>query len=248
MCIERAIFGARNASAFRLRHLVKLQVVTHRGMLAGPVGGESESRQTLRAVVGDGDTGNLLERAVWFGGVPHQLRGVPVDLVEIGAIRRNPVITRSTADVSAKSPEGAIALDVGARRILRDSDLGAIDMERGDVAVPENRSVQESVIGGDGQPAKFSGRASPCVDRHDLADANSSVFVNAAHADSVTNGVSDDERIRPIVQEGDVERRTASSVLERGVAQRAICIHAEYDDAVGIWRIRSDERWFAVWT
>ena len=26
------------ASAFRLRHLVKLQVVTHRGMLAGPAG------------------------------------------------------------------------------------------------------------------------------------------------------------------------------------------------------------------
>ena len=39
MCIERAIYGARNASAFRLRHLVKLQVVNHRGMLAGPVGG-----------------------------------------------------------------------------------------------------------------------------------------------------------------------------------------------------------------
>jgi hypothetical protein len=39
MCIERAIYGARNASAFRLRHLVKLQVVTYRGMFAGPVEG-----------------------------------------------------------------------------------------------------------------------------------------------------------------------------------------------------------------
>src|SRR5580704_6964990 len=208
----------------------------------------SESRQPLRAVVGDGDTGNLLQRAVWLGGVPDQLRGVPVDLVEKGAIRRHPIVARAAADVSTKPPEGAIALDVWARRILRNSDLGAVDMEGGDVAVPENRSEQESVIGGDGQPAKFSDRASPCVDRYDLADANSAVFVNAAHADSVTDGVCEDESIRSVVQESDVERRTATSVLERGVAERAVCIHAEYNDAVGIRRIRSDGPWFAVWT
>src|SRR4029077_5029426 len=108
------------------------------------------------------------------------------------AIWRNPAIARAAADVCTKRPEGAIALDVGARRILRDTDLGAVDMEGGDVAVPENRSVQDSVIGGQGQPAEFSDRASLCVDRYELADANSAVFVNAAHADSVTDGVSDD--------------------------------------------------------
>src|ERR1700730_7461902 len=103
----------------------------------------SESRQTLRAVVGDGDTGNLLQRAVGSSGVPHQLRGVPIDLVEKGAIWRHTIVARAATDVSTKRPEGAIALDVGACRILRDSDLEAVvDMEGGDVAVPENRSVQ----------------------------------------------------------------------------------------------------------
>src|SRR4029077_3198177 len=173
--------------------------------------------------------------------------GIPVDLVQKCAVRRNPVIARSAADVSTKPPEGAIALDDGARRILRDSDFGAVDMEGGDVAVPENRGVQESIIGGDGQPAKFSDLASPCVDRYDLADANSAVFVNAAHADSVTDGVSDDEGIRSVVQKRDVERRTAPSVLERGVAERPVCIHPEYNDAVGIRRIRSNRTRFAVW-
>src|SRR4029077_2865930 len=94
----------------------------------------------------------------------------------------------------------------------------------------------------------FSDLASPCVDRYDLVDANSPVFVNVAQADSVTDGVCDDERIRPVVQEGDVERRTASSVLERRVAERAVFIHAEYNDPIGIWRIRSDGPCFAVWT
>ena len=137
---------------------------------------------------------------------------------------------------------------IGARRILRDSDLGAVDVEGGDVAVPENRSVQESVIRGDGRPAKFSDLASPCVDRYDLADANSAVFVDSAHSHSITDGISDDERIRPVMQERDVERRTASSILERSVAERAVGIDAVYHDAVGIWRIRSDGPCFAVWT
>src|SRR5580700_9204682 len=164
-----------------------------------PLAEESEPRQPLRAVIGNRNAGDLLKRAVWLRGVPYQLRGVPVDLVEKGAIRRNPAIARSAADVPTKPPECAIALDFGARRILRDFDLGAVDMEGGDVAVPENRSVHESVIGGDGQPAKFSDRASPCVDRYDLVDANSAVFVNTAQADSVTDGVCEDESIRSVV-------------------------------------------------
>src|SRR5215813_11424609 len=107
---------------------------------------KSESSQAFRAVVGNRDAGNLLQRAVCVGCVSHQLRGVPVDLVEIGTVGRNPVIARSTADVATQAPEGAIAGDVGACRILGDCDLGAIDIESGDVAVPENRGIQKSVI------------------------------------------------------------------------------------------------------
>src|SRR5258708_25690206 len=183
----------------------------------------SESRQPLRAVVRDGDAGHLLQRAVWFGGVPHQLRRIPIDLIQVFTIRTNPAVARAAADVSTKRPEGAIALDLGARRIPRDSDLEAVvDIEGGDVAVPENRSVQESVIGGDGQPAKFSGRASLCVDRYDLADADSAIFVDSAQGHSIADGISDDERIRPVMQERDVERRTASSSLEGAFAQLSL--------------------------
>src|SRR6266849_111865 len=214
-----------------------------------PLASESKSRQTLRAVVGDGDTGNLLQRAVRFGGIPHQLRRIPVDLVEVFTIWRNPAVARSAADVSTKPPEGAIALDVGACRILRDSDLETVvDTEAGDVAVPENRTVQESVIGGHGQPAKFSGRASLCVDRYDPVDANSAIFVDSGQGHSIADGISDDERIRPAFQESDVERRSASSILERAFAERAVGIDAVDYYAVGIRSIRSDELWCAVRT
>ena len=140
----------RNAFAFRLPYLVKLQVLTHGGMLACPIGGKSESRQSLRGVVRDRHAGNLLQRAIRFGGVPDQLRRVPVYLIEKFTIRGNPTVARAAADVSTKPTEGAVALDLGARRILRDSNLEAVDMEAADVAVSENRSVQESVIGRDG--------------------------------------------------------------------------------------------------
>src|SRR5579863_1670090 len=140
----------------------------------------SESRQPLRTVVRDRHAGNFLQRAIRLGSVADQLRGVPVDLVEKGAIRRDPVIAWAAADVSTKPPEGAIALDNRTCGILGDFEFEAVDVECGDVAVPENRSKQESVIGGDGCPAKFSDLASPRVDRYDLADANSSIFVDSA--------------------------------------------------------------------
>src|ERR1700756_1565362 len=120
-------------------------------MIAGPVEPESESRQSLRAVVGNRDAGYFFQRAVRLRGVPHQLRSVPVNLVQKFTIRRDPAVARATADVSTEPSEGAIALDLGARRILRDSDLETVvDIEGGDVAVPENRSVQASVIRGEG--------------------------------------------------------------------------------------------------
>src|SRR5262249_48961630 len=158
------------------------------------------------------------------------------DLIEKGAIRRNPVIARSAADVSAKPPEGAITLDIWTRRILCDFDLGAVDMEGADVAVAENRSVQHSVIGGDSQPAKLSDRASPGINRYNLADANSAIFVDLAQGHSIADGVSDYECIRPVVQELDVEGRSTSSILEGAFAERAVGI-----DAVDYYAVRIRE-------
>ena len=58
----------------------------------------SESRQALWAVIGNVHTGDLLQRTVRLRRVPHQLRGIAVDLVEIGSIGRNPAIARSAGD------------------------------------------------------------------------------------------------------------------------------------------------------
>jgi len=113
-------------------------------------------------------------------------------------------------------------------------------VECGDIAVPENSGEQESIIRGDGRPAKFSDLASPRVDRYDLADANSAVFVDSAQGHSIADGISYDERIRPVVQERDVERRTASSILEGAFAEGAVVIDAVDYDAIGIRSIRSD--------
>src|SRR5215468_4522402 len=70
---------------------------------------ESESRQALRAVVWNPGTGNFRERAVRPRRVAHQLRGIPIDLVETVAIRRQPAVARSAAHGSIDRPEGAIS-------------------------------------------------------------------------------------------------------------------------------------------
>jgi len=72
---------------------------------------------------------------------------------------------------------------------------------------------------------------------YDLADANSAVFVDPAQGHSIAHGKSDDECIRPVMQERDVERRTASSILEGTFAECAVAIDAVDYYAVGIWRI-----------
>src|SRR5215813_2290376 len=89
---------------------------------------KSKSCQTFRAVIGNGNAGNLLQRAVRFGSVPHQLRSVRVELIEVVAVWRNPVVAGTAADVPAEASEGAIALYDGASRILCNSDIEAIDM------------------------------------------------------------------------------------------------------------------------
>src|SRR5689334_14247392 len=81
---------------------------------------ESESRQALRAVVGDRDACNLLKGTVRLSGVAHQFRSIPVDLVEIFAIRRQPAIAWAAANHSIDCSESAISRDLRACRILRD--------------------------------------------------------------------------------------------------------------------------------
>ena len=113
---------------------------------------------------------------------------------------------------------------------------------------PKTVAYKSRSSGETDSPAKFSDLASPCVDRYDLADANSAIFVDPAQGHSIADGICDDERIGPVVQERDVEGRTASSILEGAFAECAVRIDAVDHDAIGIRRIRSDGPCFAVWT
>src|SRR5262249_48753064 len=115
----------------------------------------SESGQALRAVVGDLHAGDLFERTVRSRGVAHQFRGIPVDLVEVGSIGRDPVIARSATDISTQRPEGSIARDLRTRGIFRDLQPATIDSVAAEIAVPEVRRVYESIVRGDTQPAQF---------------------------------------------------------------------------------------------
>src|SRR5260370_10762545 len=167
-----------------------------------------------------------------MGGVADQFRSISVYLVQMLAIWRNPVIAWAAANGSIDRPEGAISRNLPARRILRDADLGAVDAVAANVAVTEVRSEHRSVIRGDGQPAQFRGLACARVERHERADADPPVCIDAAHDDPVAGSYSVDEGIRPTVQEGYVERRGASRVVERGCAEPGGPVHREYDEAV----------------
>src|SRR4029077_3794627 len=175
---------------------------------------ESESRQTLRAIVGNLHAGDLLKRTVALRRVAHQLRGIPVDLVQIGAIWRQPAIARSAAHDSINRSEGAIALDLRGRGILRYGEPVAVDAEAADGAVTEVRREHESVIRGDGKPAHLRGQACTRVDLHDRTDVDFAFCVDASHGEPVCNAEPDEKGIRPVVQEGDVERNSASRVVK----------------------------------
>src|SRR5262245_29262887 len=58
----------------------------------------SELRQAPRAVVANQVIS--FARAVWLSSVTDQLRGIPANLVEVGAIRRNPAIARAAGLVA----------------------------------------------------------------------------------------------------------------------------------------------------
>src|SRR6202007_2544351 len=148
----------------------ELHVIPGRPFIASAHGGNSESRQTLRAVVGDCDACNLLKRTVWLSGLTYQFRRIPVDLVGIFAIRSQPVIAGAAANRSVDRPEGAISWNLWARRILRGGEHVTVDAEAAEVAVNAVRTKHESVIRRDRQPAQFRGHACARVDGHDRAN------------------------------------------------------------------------------
>src|SRR5262249_2492963 len=147
----------------------------------------SKSHQALRAVVGYLDAGDLLQRTVRLRGIRNQFRGIPVDLVEMPAIRRNPAVARSAGDGSVEPPGGAVPRTLAARGILRNGELGAlaIDGVTSDIAVAEVRSVHSSVIRGDGEPAQLRRQTCARVDLHKRADADLAFFTDGADGASV---------------------------------------------------------------
>ena len=151
-------------------------------------------------------------------GVADQLRGIPIDLIEIRAIRRDPVVGRATGHGSVERPGGAVSRNLRARRVLRDFQAAVVDVEGADVAVAEVRSEHRSVVRGNRRPTQLGGHACARVDLHERADVDLAVFLDGAQADAIADGIPDDEGIRPTVQEGDVERRAASRVVELGCA------------------------------
>src|SRR5215472_3528503 len=150
---------------------------------------KSESRQALRTVVGNFYADDLAERPVRTSGVAHQLRSIPVDLVEVGAIRGKPAVARSAAHGSIDRPEGPISLDLRRRRVLRDSELGAVDPKAADVAVTEIRCVHQAIIRRDRQPAELRGPARAVVDLREPADADLTVFVDGGRGTSASDGI-----------------------------------------------------------
>src|SRR5262249_59328424 len=78
------------------------------------------------------------------------------------------------------------------------------------------------------------------IEPHERADAEAAVSIDGSHGASVADGVSDDEGIRPAVQECDVERGAAFCVVELCRAEGAVLTQGKDGEAIGIRRIRSD--------
>src|SRR5262245_25240810 len=155
-------------------------------------------------------------------------------------IRREPAVGRTAGDVSTEPPGRAVAWNPRARRIARDLQATAVDAIAADVAVAEVRGVDGAVVRRYGQPTQLGGQTCARVDLHERADADRAVLLDGAHGASVADGISDNEGIRPTVQEGDVERRAASGVVEPGCAEGAVLAQGKDGEAIGIWRVRGD--------
>src|SRR5262249_56611156 len=158
----------------------------------------------------------------------------------IRPIRRDRVVARAAGDVSTEPPGGTVSRNPRARRIAHDFQAAAVDVIAADVAVAEVRGVDGPVVRRYGQPAQLGGQACARVYLHERADADLAVFPDGAHGASVADGKSDDEGIRPTVQEGDVERRAAAGVVEPGGAEGAVLAQRKDGEAIGIRRVRGD--------
>src|SRR5262249_53184662 len=153
----------------------------------------SEPRQALGAVVGDRNLGDLLERTVRLAGVADELRGVAVDLVQVGAVRREPIVARSAGHGWGQTSSGAIARYLRARGVLRDLQAPAVDVKATDVAVAEVRREDEPVIRRNGEPAQLGRQAPARVDLHQRADVDLAVSIDGAYGAPVADGISEDE-------------------------------------------------------
>ena len=96
------------------------------------------------------------------------------------------------------------------------------------------------IVSGDTEPTQLRRQAWTRVDFREGADTEFAVGIDLCQSASVADGISDDERIRPTMQESEVEGRARLPVLEAGHAEGAILLHRKYDEAIGIRRVRSD--------
>src|SRR5580698_10612946 len=107
---------------------------------------KSESRQALRAVVGNLHAAHFLKRAIRLRGVANELRGVAVNLVEIRVIRAEPTIGRAAGHGSVEPPGGAVSRNLWASRIAGYFEAITVDPVAADVAVAEVRRIHHFII------------------------------------------------------------------------------------------------------
>src|SRR5262249_45127972 len=163
-----------------------------------------------------------VQRTVRLRGVPHEFRGVSVDLIEIRAVRCEPAVARPAGDGRIQTSRRAVARNSCTRRILRDLEALAVEAKRADVAVAEIRRIHGSISRRDGEPAQLGRQPGAGVDLHQRTHLEFPVSIDGSYGTPVADRISDDEGIRLAVQEGDVERRSPLRVLERALSKLAV--------------------------
>ena len=162
-----------------------------------------------------------VEPAVILNRVTDQLGCVAVDLVQVRAVGREPVVARAAADGPVERPERAVSRDLGARRVLGDREHVALDAVGGDVAVAEVGREHSAVIGADRQPAQLRRQTRARVDLDDRPGRHLAVRVERRERQAIGDGIADDELVWAVVQEQREPRRGAAAILEQRLAERA---------------------------
>src|SRR5262249_5589282 len=109
-----------------------------------------------------------------------------------------------------------------------------------DVAVAEVGSEDELIVRANRQPAQLRGPPSAGVDLREGPGGDPAVRAEGGQSDPVAHGGTDDEVIRPMVQESRVERRAASRVVERTFAKRTVLPDWKHDEPVRVGRVGRD--------